>query len=128
MFVFHFRHDYDWIGKTSVTSKLLQDIFKRRAVTVVVLVFGGSAYIGEATCSWQDQFNRKIGYRMALGRAKRDAGRMYDAMGYHGSDCKYPYAPMDDGITMKTKVQWALKIAKETDRAYGFDQRETEQL
>jgi len=74
-FIFHFRNDFPEIGDRWEPEKHST----RRAVTIAIIVFGGFVYDGAAPCSWQDQFNRKIGYRMALGRALRQAGRMYDA-------------------------------------------------
>ncbi len=128
-FIFHFRNDLirkvadptsgdgepkRWESDNSPLS-LLKKTFKRRAMSVAIIVFGGVAYVGAAPCSWQDPFNRKIGYRMALGRALRQAGRMYDTLGYHNSDEQYPFFDIDrrgPGVPVKTKLQWARALAE----------------
>jgi len=126
-FIFHFRHD--GIRRLVATEPKMKfrwenRVFSkkpstRRAVTAAIVVFGGVAYVGTAPCSWQDQFNRKIGYRMALGRALRQAGRMYEALGHHNSNDKYPYAVgeerlLRDGQASRTqKFQWAKELLKE---------------
>ena len=115
-FIFHFRHDFPEIGDRWEPEKHSP----RRAITVAIIVFGGVVYVGMAPCSWQDQFNRKIGYRMALGRALRQAGRMYDALGHHNSDNQYPFFDIDrqDEVDMKTKLQWARVFAEGINGGY----------
>ena len=104
-FIFHFRNDTE-------EEKENRNLFKRKAVTIAIIVFGGFVYDGAAPCSWQDQFNRKIGYRMALGRALRQAGRMYDALGHHNSEDEYPFFDTTPEVDMKTKLKWARDLAE----------------
>ena len=109
-FIFHFRHDFPEIGDRWEPEKHSP----RRAITVAIIVFGGVAYVGMAPCSWQDQFNRKVGDRMALGRAKRQAGRMYEALGHHNSNYEFPSLPRE----AETKQKWARDLAERINGEY----------
>ncbi len=99
-FIFHFRNDFPEIGDRWEPEKHST----RRAITVAIVFFGDRAYTGVAPCSWQDQFTRKIGYRMALGRAMRDAGGNL--------------APLNQPPSHRTKLEWARDIAEEINGNY----------
>ncbi len=111
-FIFHFRND-------TGSPPSHKHLFKRKAITVAIIVFGGVAYVGMAPCSWQDQFNRKIGYRMALGRAKRQAGRMYESLGHHNSNYEYP-GPLSEHPLRESegKQKWARDLAERINGEY----------
>lgn len=94
-FIFHFRNDFPEIGDRWEPEKHST----RRAITVAVVLFGEVAYTGVAPCSWQDQFVRKVGYRMALGRALRDAGEKV--------------APLRRTVAYPSNLEWARDVAED---------------
>lgn len=97
-FIFHFRND------TGSPPERDKNLFKQRAVTVAIVFVGEAAYSGVAPCSWQDQFTRKIGYRMALGRAMLDASKAF-------APCKQP-------PSYRTRLEWARDKAEEINGNY----------
>jgi len=73
----HFRQykDGDKTGYTKymaglIGSNVLGDVLPRGGLTTVEVTSPtGETFIGEARCSDKDSFNRKLGVKIALGRA-----------------------------------------------------------
>ena len=107
-FIFHFRYDLHRPISGGVPVPMQdKELFMRRALTVAIIFVGDTAYIGVAPCSWQDQFIRKVGYQMALGRAKRAADVTYGQSAGSGGV-----------ITSKDKLEWARATAEKIKRDY----------
>ncbi len=45
-----------------------------RKTTIQIRDLGGNEFIGESKCSRKDHYNRKLGNKIALGRALKEAG------------------------------------------------------
>ena len=61
-------------GGTSKSGKhLIIDRTKYRCVTSVTIEYDGILYTATSRCSIKDQWVRKIGYKIALGRALKGA-------------------------------------------------------
>jgi hypothetical protein len=61
-----------WIKKCFHDRKTI-DHTKYRCITSVTISVDGELYVGESRCSIKDQWVRKIGYKIALGRALKNA-------------------------------------------------------
>ena len=84
--VAHQRYDMEFEVKFAGVAKLPEpyhaNLWKvaisripARAITAVVLLdeFGEEVGMGTATCSWKDNFNRRLGVQIACGRALKAA-------------------------------------------------------
>ena len=75
--------------------------------TIAVLLEGDCAMVGFATCSSKDQWCRKIGRHIAVGRAKKAMQYVHTP---HTRLCTVP-----DHIqtaTRKDRITWAIELAK----------------
>lgn len=79
-------------------------------VTAAAYIKDGWATIGLAVCGSKDQWSRKIGRHIAVGRAKKIA----HSKAWGGKSLTYnPYVPMPFELDGKERIRWAVKQIRE---------------
>jgi hypothetical protein len=100
-----------------ILVKHLRDDFQRPFATIVAVKVDDSISLGVSICSSKDQFNKRIGRRVAIGRAKRLRSPNMPSRMYQLVDDVYK--PIKDIIEdalddMCQKVQKYFNISKES--------------